>query len=339
MAHDIFISHSAKDQPIPDAICEKLEAAGIYCWISSRDIHSGEEWPTAIAKGIATSRAMVLLFTANANASVEVTRELFVASTCKLIKIGLRMEKVDIRQDNIFHLADVHWIDVDKPPTPEQMKALVDLLVSLGIVPQMPIKPPERNWLLRTLSSVWTAAPTRAIAHFVQLFVLTLIRVATVTAAAILVLGIVLALVGSFVMARYAEATLREYSWDFSQFDPSTPYKLSPELFTEQATPYVEQHTFRTISETSLSFTSPNLVQLSGKIVGMPVVLDGIIYESDGSPQIELQHLNTLPLPVISGIISDGINRGMHDAWSNAPVRIKHLSMVGDSLSIETVSK
>ncbi len=128
-----------------------------------------------------------------------------------------------------------------------------------------------------------------------------------------------LTLVASFVMARYAEATLREYPWDFSQFDPSAPYKISPELFTKQVTPYVEQRTFRTISETSISFTSPNLVQLSGKIVGTAVVLDGIVYESDGSPQIELQHFNTFPLPIISGIVSDGINQGMREAWSNAP--------------------
>ncbi len=229
---------------------------------------------------------------------------------------------------------------MNKPPTPKQVQALIDLLQSLfpDIVKKIE-PPPPKNWLLSKLSSVLNAAPTRAIAHFVQLLVLTLLRVVTVTVAAILVLGIVLTLVASFVMARYAEATLREYSWDFSQFDPSTPYKLSPELFTEQATPYVEQHTFRTISETSISFTSPNLVQLSGKIVGIPVLLDGIVFESDGSPQIELQHLNTFPLPVVSGIISDGINQGMREAWSNAPVRIKGLAVVGDSLSIETRSK
>jgi hypothetical protein len=38
MAHDVFISHARKDKKIADAICEKLEAAELRCWIAPRDI-------------------------------------------------------------------------------------------------------------------------------------------------------------------------------------------------------------------------------------------------------------------------------------------------------------
>ncbi len=101
MAHDIFISHSSKDKPIADAICASLEAAGIGCWIAPRNIAPGEDFPTAIAKGIAQSRAMVLLFSANANSSQEISRELFIASRYKLATIGFKIEDVVLSEDKI----------------------------------------------------------------------------------------------------------------------------------------------------------------------------------------------------------------------------------------------
>jgi hypothetical protein len=38
MVHDVFISHAHKDKEIADALCEKLESAGVRCWIAGRDI-------------------------------------------------------------------------------------------------------------------------------------------------------------------------------------------------------------------------------------------------------------------------------------------------------------
>jgi len=34
MAHDVFISYSAEDKPIADAVCAALEAEHIRCWIA-----------------------------------------------------------------------------------------------------------------------------------------------------------------------------------------------------------------------------------------------------------------------------------------------------------------
>ena len=48
MAHDVFISHSARDKPYADAMCAKLESRGIRCWIAPRDIRPGMEWGAAI---------------------------------------------------------------------------------------------------------------------------------------------------------------------------------------------------------------------------------------------------------------------------------------------------
>ena len=75
MAHDVFISHSEKDKTIADAVCAKLEAEGIRCWIAPRDVMPGREWSECIIEAIKQARVMVLVFTSNANDSAQVRKE------------------------------------------------------------------------------------------------------------------------------------------------------------------------------------------------------------------------------------------------------------------------
>ena len=66
MVHDVFISHAPKDKSVADAICEKLESAGVRFWIAGRDISAGEDWTAATWNAIGSSRVMVLLLSENA---------------------------------------------------------------------------------------------------------------------------------------------------------------------------------------------------------------------------------------------------------------------------------
>src|ERR1035438_640129 len=69
MAHDVFISYSAKNNTTADAVCAMLESNGIRCWIAPRDVVPGMEWGECIIDAIEQSRIMVLVFTAAANDS------------------------------------------------------------------------------------------------------------------------------------------------------------------------------------------------------------------------------------------------------------------------------
>ena len=40
---EVFISHSSADSEVAKMLYRQLEARGISCWISSRDITPGEE--------------------------------------------------------------------------------------------------------------------------------------------------------------------------------------------------------------------------------------------------------------------------------------------------------
>ena len=131
MAHDVFVSYSSKDKPVADAICAHLEATGIRCWIAPRDIAAGEDWPTAIAKAISESQALVLVFSAHSNSSEEVGRELFLAANHKLVIIPFKIEDVEPEPGKQYYLARTHWLDALNPPTREQIQSLVDCVKTL----------------------------------------------------------------------------------------------------------------------------------------------------------------------------------------------------------------
>src|SRR4051794_9793023 len=75
MGYDAFISYSTKDTAVAETVRGAFEGAGVECWIAPRDIRPSEQWPAAIMRGIGASRVMVLVFSADANASDQVLRE------------------------------------------------------------------------------------------------------------------------------------------------------------------------------------------------------------------------------------------------------------------------
>jgi hypothetical protein len=90
----VFISHSSKDQATADTICNHLESAGVKCWIAPRDIEAGSDWTKGIMRGLAGCRILVLVFTAHANDSEHVAREVAKAFSMGLAVIPFRVEAI-----------------------------------------------------------------------------------------------------------------------------------------------------------------------------------------------------------------------------------------------------
>jgi hypothetical protein len=124
MAHDVFISHARKDQKIADAICEKLEFAEMRCCIAPRDISPGGDWTEATRKAIRSSRAMVLVFSENANASPHIEREIAHAFYTGRTIIPFRLAETLPRRDFLFYLGNVRWFDAFGPDPEQHLEAL-----------------------------------------------------------------------------------------------------------------------------------------------------------------------------------------------------------------------
>ncbi len=61
MANDIFISYSRKDSPFAKKLVEALQERDLAAWIDWEDIAKGDEWLTAIYRGIESTNAFVLI--------------------------------------------------------------------------------------------------------------------------------------------------------------------------------------------------------------------------------------------------------------------------------------
>ena len=123
--HDVFLSHSAKDKPVADAICARLEQAGVRVWIAPRDIQPGANWGEAIIEALEGCRAMVVVFSASANASPQVLREVERAVGKGVAVIPFRIEDVLPSKAMEYFLSSPHWLDAMSPPLDRHIDELV----------------------------------------------------------------------------------------------------------------------------------------------------------------------------------------------------------------------
>ena len=108
----VFISHSSSDRKIAETICKALETRGCRCWISSRDIEAGDNFQEAIVKALRNAKAMLLVFTAQANNSNEIKKEIVLAGRLRVTVIPVRVEDVAPNDALAYEFATRQWIDL-----------------------------------------------------------------------------------------------------------------------------------------------------------------------------------------------------------------------------------
>jgi photosystem II stability/assembly factor-like uncharacterized protein len=131
MAAEVFISHSAKNKTVADAVCAMLEADGIRCWIAPRDVTPGMEWGECIIEAIEQTRVMVLIFTADANSSPQIRREVERAANRGVAILPLRVEDVAPGKALEYFIGNVHWLDAVTPPLEAHLRNLADTIETL----------------------------------------------------------------------------------------------------------------------------------------------------------------------------------------------------------------
>lgn len=157
MGHDLFISHSARDKDVADAVCAALENAAVRCWIAPRDVQPGRSFAGEITRAIQQSKVMVLIFSAHSNNSEQVLREVQLAVGAHLHIVQLRIEDVRPNDDLTYFLSTPHWLDALTPPLESHLQRLVaavKALVGEGA--------PELPAVVAAAPAPSRAAPTRS---------------------------------------------------------------------------------------------------------------------------------------------------------------------------------
>src|SRR6266446_2326730 len=124
MPHDVFISHSAQNREVADAVCAALEKATIRCWVAPRDVRPGRSFPGEITLAIQQSKVMLLIFSGHSNNSEQVLREVQLATDSRLPIIRFRIEDVALTDDLKYFLSTPHWLDALTPPLSKHVERL-----------------------------------------------------------------------------------------------------------------------------------------------------------------------------------------------------------------------
>lgn len=110
VGHKIFISFSSKDKKLAEKIYSHLNKNDLPCWISSKDIPAGADYQACIVDAIDKASLVVLVFSANANNSSEIAKELSLAS--KKVLIPIRIEDVLPAGAFQYQLSNRQFIDL-----------------------------------------------------------------------------------------------------------------------------------------------------------------------------------------------------------------------------------
>ena len=185
MPHDVFVSYSSEDKPTADAVCNVLENRGIRIWIAPRDVLPGTDWGAAIIDAINCSRVMILIYSARANESQQIKREVERAVNRGIPLIPFRIEDVPMSKTLEYFVSTPHWLDALTPPLQQHLDRLADttrlILEQAGVeLPEPPSCPDSRashrtkpitssKQLIQGIGR-WAAAPAQS-ATLAQVFV------------------------------------------------------------------------------------------------------------------------------------------------------------------------
>jgi hypothetical protein len=147
MNHDVFVSYAQADREPALALTIRLEAAGMRCWIAPRDISPAADWAQEILDAIAGCRIMLLLFSASANASPHVRREVERAIHRNITVLPLRIEDVLPSGSLEYFLSTQQWLDVFPGPIEPHCDRICARVAALLQAPATghPIEPPREG--------------------------------------------------------------------------------------------------------------------------------------------------------------------------------------------------
>jgi len=143
VAFDVFVSYASKDKTVADAVCARLESAGIRCWIAPRDILASQSYGEAIIDAIHAAKVMVLVFSSNANASGQVPKEVERAVSNGVPILPFRIEDVVPGKSLDYFIGSVHWLDAMTTPMDKHLDLLATTVHKLlPVLAGEPVAPP-----------------------------------------------------------------------------------------------------------------------------------------------------------------------------------------------------
>lgn len=108
----VFICFSSKDEAVAREVVEVLESKGIKCWISLRDVPTGQNYQENIVQAIEAAQGIVFLFSESSNKSGEIKKELSIGASVNVPVFPVRLSPIAPSGALRYELAIRQWIDI-----------------------------------------------------------------------------------------------------------------------------------------------------------------------------------------------------------------------------------
>lgn len=158
-------------------------------------------------------------------------------------------------------------------------------------------------------------------------------RVLLTVVIALVIVALVLLLGGAFAISAIAERAIANADWGLVAGTQPERIMMESDL-RDGVQAFLEPYALDALGDVRADLRPPDEAVLSLELSSHPVSLEARLEVREGTPAIILEKLNDVPLYVVGGIISGGINRGFQKAWENSPLRIASLVVAEDRLEI-----
>ena len=126
-ADHLFICYSSKDGATALGVVDALEAEGLTCWISARDVPPGQNYQETIVQALESAYGLIFLFSDDSARSGEIRKELSIAGSINIPVYPLRLAPVIPTGALRYELATRQWIDL----FPDRAKGLRKLVETI----------------------------------------------------------------------------------------------------------------------------------------------------------------------------------------------------------------
>jgi N-acetylneuraminic acid mutarotase len=111
-SHRVFLSQTKEDQEAASRVCALLEADGIGCWLASRDARTNKDKAAASIEAIRNSDLVLLIFSASANSSPYVLREIERAIAYERPVLSIHLDDAVPNASLEYYLNLWQWLEV-----------------------------------------------------------------------------------------------------------------------------------------------------------------------------------------------------------------------------------
>jgi hypothetical protein len=148
-----------------------------------------------------------------------------------------------------------------------------------------------------------------------------LLRASVTVLIVLFIAALVFTLAGAFALSIVAENAIAAADWQW-EYAERGDFVVTEAEVNEGIEEFMEPYALDAANSARIDFRSPDKILVTVELASGEATLQGRVKERDGKPVLILEKLNDIPLYIVGGIVSGGVNRGVDKAWEDAPVEL-----------------